>query len=246
MLYQTTIAPVLGARIGRILKRTRPVQDIALALLVTVGLLVAFSGEETDGHSTKIRPMRTITAEAEEHPDMILPPQMHYTQYYAEYYNSYYKHRENRYPLFDYGLRINRAGLELIKHFEGFHPTPYRDPVGYWTVGYGHLIKKSESFGRLTEAEAEALLIEDLREVEAMINHYVKVPLNDNQYASLVSLVFNIGAGNFAKSTLLRKLNEGDYAAVPREMKRWARAKNQKLKGLQRRRLAEGELFASL
>jgi lysozyme len=69
------------------------------------------------------------------------------------------------------------------------------------------------------------------------------VPLNDNQFAALVSFVFNVGETAFAKSSLLKKLNAGDHAAVPKELMRWVKAAGIQMDGLVRRRLAESDLW---
>lgn len=145
--------------------------------------------------------------------------------------------------------RINAAGLSLIKSFEGFEPRWYRDPVGIWTIGYGHTDaagtpKHAASEGlNLSEAAATALLADDLGQYEAAVEKSVRVPLNDNQFAALVSFTYNLGSGALAKSTLVKRLNAGDYAAVPSELAKWDKAKGKTLKGLTRRRAAEAALF---
>lgn len=146
-------------------------------------------------------------------------------------------------------MKTNAAGLALIKEFEGFVPTWYRDPVGVWTIGYGH----TDSAGspkyatsknmKLTEAEASAILQRDLERYEADVARLVKVPLNENQHGGLVSFTYNLGAGNLGSSTLLRKLNAGDYAGAAAEFPRWNKAGGKVLAGLTRRRAAEQALF---
>ena len=146
-------------------------------------------------------------------------------------------------------MKTNAAGLALIKEFEGFVPTWYRDPVGVWTIGYGH----TDSAGspkyatsknmKLTEAEASAILQRDLERYEADVARLVRVPLNENQHGALVSFTYNLGAGNLGSSTLLRKLNAGDYAGAAAEFPRWNKAGGKVLAGLTRRREAERALF---
>jgi lysozyme len=114
------------------------------------------------------------------------------------------------------------------------------------TIGYGHTkgVKKNM---RITKEEAENLLRDDLRSFEAEVKNMVDVPLSQYQFDALVSFVFNLGAANFKSSTLLKKLNAGDYAAVPAQLMRWNKArvggKLQPLTGLTRRRTAEAALF---
>jgi len=137
---------------------------------------------------------------------------------------------------------INKAGLDLIKHFEGFRAQAYICPAGVWTIGYGHTSGVS-SGQRVTEQKAEQLLHEDLADAQAAVERYIAVPLTDNQFAALVSFTFNLGAGNLKTSTLRRRLNTNDYDAVPSELARWVKANGKTLEGLFRRRAAEGELF---
>ena len=87
------------------------------------------------------------------------------------------------------------------------------------------------------------MLREDLIGAEAAVERYIAVPLTDNQFAALTSFTFNLGTGSLKTSTLRKKLNRGDYDAVPSELARWVKAQGKTLKGLVRRRAAEGELF---
>ncbi len=137
---------------------------------------------------------------------------------------------------------VNDDTIALIKQWEGLRLQAYRDPVGIWTIGYGHT--RDVQPGRtITEAEAERLLRADLAEAEAVVAGSVTVPLSDHRFGALVSLVYNIGAGAFAGSTLLRRLNAGDYDAVPGELQRWVYAGGRKLTGLVNRRAAESALW---
>ena len=139
--------------------------------------------------------------------------------------------------------RINQTGIDAIKRFEGLRLNAYLDSVGVPTIGYGHT--KTARMGQAITAErAEELLRLDLADAERAVEKYVKVPLNENQFAALVSFVFNLGSGTLQKSTLLRKLNAGDYDAVPREMMRFINAGGKPLKGLVTRRAAEAGLWA--
>lgn len=84
---------------------------------------------------------------------------------------------------------------------------------------------------------------EDLNAYERAVSRLVKVPLNDNEFAALVSFVFNVGVGNFEKSDLLRLLNRGWYEQVPVQLNRWNKCNGHVLGGLARRRAAEGALW---
>jgi lysozyme len=139
-------------------------------------------------------------------------------------------------------MRISQEGVNLIKHFEGCRLEAYKCPAGVWTIGYGHT--KGVKEGDAIEQEAaEAFLIEDLEAFEQDVTRLVEVPLTQQQFDALVSWTFNLGAGNLAESTLLRKLNNYQYAEVPEQMMRWVRAGGQVLDGLVKRRAAEAALF---
>ncbi|HYP02187.1 MAG TPA: lysozyme [Pyrinomonadaceae bacterium] len=161
---------------------------------------------------------------------------------------------------------INQAGLDLIKSFEGIldgNPAttnldPYIDPVGIWTIGWGHAIvvgkdflrgkeNKAKAFslypGGITIQEAETLLRADVMDKCRDVDSLVKVSLNDNQYAAIVSFTFNLGVGNLKQSTLLKKLNAGDFEGAANEFGKWNKAGGRVLAGLTRRREAEAALF---
>jgi lysozyme len=142
--------------------------------------------------------------------------------------------------------RINAAGLSHIKQWEGCELVAYKDIAGVWTIGYGHTsaagIPQVRAGMRINDVEAENILRSDLGVFEARVERLVKVPLTDNQHAVLVSFDFNTGA--LHKSTLLKKLNAGDYDAVPGELMKWVNAGGKKSKGLVNRRSAEAGLWA--
>jgi len=96
---------------------------------------------------------------------------------------------------------------------------------------------------RITEDTAEAMLKDDLRQFEDDVLRLVHVPLTQNQFDSLVSWTFNLGAGNLQSSTLLKVLNQRKYDEVPEQIKRWNKANGKVLEGLTRRREAEALLF---
>lgn len=142
--------------------------------------------------------------------------------------------------------RINAAGLSLVKQWESLRTTAYRDAVGVWTIGYGHTSVAGGPIVtagmKITADEADVILRTDLSKFEARVDRLVKVALTDNQFAALVSFDFNTGA--LDKSTLLKKLNKGDYSAVPAELMKWVNAGGKKLNGLVNRRSTEAGLWA--
>lgn len=163
---------------------------------------------------------------------------------------------------------LNDAGLDLIKSFEGIpdgdpatvNIDPYLDPVGIWTIGWGHAISVGGAYlrgnasrraaydlypGGITLQQAETLLRGDVLDTCRDVESLVQAPLTDNQFAALVSFTFNLGRGNLARSTLLRKLNAMDYAGAAAEFARWNKAGGKVLDGLVDRRAAEARLFAT-
>jgi len=143
--------------------------------------------------------------------------------------------------------KINERGLALIKQWEGLRTTAYKDSAGVWTIGYGHTTAAGKPYVhgglKISEGQAQAILARDLGQYERAVEEAVKVPLTDNQFAALVSFTYNVGAGALKRSTLLKKLNKGDYEAVPAELMKWTRAGKKKLKGLENRRAAEAGLW---
>ncbi|MCW0320093.1 lysozyme [Pantoea dispersa] len=139
-------------------------------------------------------------------------------------------------------MQTSNNGINLIKRFEGLRLEAYRDSVGIPTIGYGHThgVKMGDV---ITGAQADDFLREDLKVAELTINTNAKVKLTQGQFDALASFVFNLGSGNFVKSTLLKKLNTGDYAGVADEFGKWVNAGGKKLPGLVKRRAAEREVF---
>ena len=139
---------------------------------------------------------------------------------------------------------INAAGLALVRAYEGLRLEAYRDTSGVWTIGYGHTRGVVPGDSISTE-RAEQFLEADLTEAERAVSALVKVPLTDNQFSALVSFVFNAGEGAFAKSTMLRKLNEGGYGLVPAYLRSWIFDNGRVLPGLVKRRAAEATLWSA-
>ncbi len=141
---------------------------------------------------------------------------------------------------------VNQNGINLIKKFEGFRRQIYRDAAGHPTIGYGHLIKANERhtfINGINQSQATELLKQDVQHAQQAVNELVKVPLNQKQFNALTSFTYNVGKNNLASSTLLKKLNAGQYNEAGLELRRWVHAGGEKLPGLIYRRQVEMELF---
>jgi lysozyme len=143
---------------------------------------------------------------------------------------------------------LNKDTIDLIKSYEGLRLNAYQDSVGVWTIGYGHTSAAGNpavtSGMKITNQQAEDMLRSDLRKYQAYVEAVVRVPVNDNQYGAMVSLCYNIGPGNFAKSTLVKKVNASDWRGAAEQFGVWNKAGGKVLAGLVRRRSAEAALFA--
>lgn len=139
--------------------------------------------------------------------------------------------------------------LALIREAEGFSATPYLCPAGVWTIGFGSTRYQggahvAQSDPAITVDQANDLLVATLAgEYEAAVNRYVTVPLNQNQFDALVDFAYNAGAQNLRTSTLLRKLNAGDYDGAADEFGKWIYGGGKPLPGLVKRRGKEADLF---
>jgi lysozyme len=144
-------------------------------------------------------------------------------------------------------MSVSHAGIDLICGFEGKRLVAYDDGVGVWTIGFGTTIypngirvKKGDT---CTEAQAKAYMAHDLKKFEQAVNGAVTVALNQNQFNALVSLAYNIGVGAFKRSTLLKKLNVGDYLGAANQFDVWVNAGGKRMQGLINRRAKEKALF---
>lgn len=142
-------------------------------------------------------------------------------------------------------MKISQTGLDLVKSFEGLRLKAYYDSVGVLTIGFGSTGPHVKPGMVITPKQAEDLLRDDVTRFEACVSKQVTVPLSQNQFDALVSFAFNLGCGNLASSTLLKKLNAKDYAGAASEFAKWNRAGGKVLAGLTRRREAEKALFLS-
>lgn len=140
-------------------------------------------------------------------------------------------------------MKISDAGLQLIMSFEGCRLEAYLDAANIWTIGYGHTGSDVHRGLKISDDHAEELLREDLAQAEAAVNKLVTMPLTRDQFDALVSLAFNIGLNALRRSTLLRKINDGDYEGAVREFSRWIYAGGRILPGLVKRRDDEAKLF---
>ncbi len=146
--------------------------------------------------------------------------------------------------------KVLHLGEQLAAPFEGLSLTAYHDPVGFPTIGYGHLLTRKryaplDEFQPITKADAASLLQQDMTHALHAVLRLVTVPLTNPQAAALADFTFNCGAGNLQASTLLRLLNRGQYDSVPDQLNRWVYAAGVKLSGLVIRRQAEGALWLS-
>ncbi|EPQ1034095.1 lysozyme [Enterobacter hormaechei] len=146
-------------------------------------------------------------------------------------------------------MQTSEKGIALIKQFEGCRLTAYQDSVGVWTIGYGWTYpvdgKPIRAGMTINQETAERLLKTGLVSYESDVSRLVKVGLTQGQFDALVSFTYNLGARSLSTSTLLRKLNAGDYAGAADEFLRWNKAGGKVLNGLTRRREAERALFLS-
>ena len=144
-------------------------------------------------------------------------------------------------------MHVSPSGVDLICNFEGLRLKAYDDGVGVWTIGFGTTkypngirVKKGDT---CTLDQAKAYMQNDLKAFEQTVNSAIKVPLNQNQFDALVSLAYNIGATAFKKSTLVKRLNEGNYKAAANQFNVWVNAGGKRMQGLVNRRAAERTLF---
>jgi lysozyme len=138
------------------------------------------------------------------------------------------------------------SAIALVKQSEGCELCAYPDPATRadpWTIGYGATGRGITKGAVWTLAQAEADLLSRVTDIGARIDALVKVPLTANQKAALADFIYNIGAPQFAASTLLRLLNAGNYAGAGNQFERWNLAAGRVLPGLVRRRRAERDLF---
>lgn len=162
-----------------------------------------------------------------------------------------------------------QPAIDIIKSFEGIadgDPTtvnldPYLCPAGYWTIGWGHVVRDSRGAmirgaenkraaraiypNGITRQDADRLLQSDVFNFALCVDELVKVHVSDNQFCALVSFAFNVGIGAFERSTLLLLLNKRDFDAIPAQFMRWTKIEGKESRGLMNRRKAEVELWSN-
>ncbi len=144
-------------------------------------------------------------------------------------------------------MHISPSGVDLICNFEGLELEAYDDGVGVWTIGFGTTkypngihVKKGDT---CTLDQARVYMQHDLKVFERAVREAVLVPLNQNQFDALVSLAYNIGTNAFKKSTLVKRLNEGNYQSAANQFDVWVNAGGKRMEGLVNRRAREKALF---
>ncbi len=144
-------------------------------------------------------------------------------------------------------MRVDNEGIDLIGQFEGLRLNSYDDGVGVWTIGWGTTVypngQKVKKGDKITLEQAKQYKAHDLTKFEKAVNDAVKVPLNQNQFNALVSLAYNIGESAFTNSTLVKRLNDGNYKAAADQFLAWVNAGGKRMQGLVNRRNKERELF---
>ena len=143
-------------------------------------------------------------------------------------------------------FEYSKNGLALTEGFEGLRLQAYQDVAGVWTVGFGHTGSGVRSGLVISQVEAEVLLRSDIAASVSCVNSAVTVALNQNQFDALVDFCFNVGRGNFLRSTLLRKINAGDFSAAAEQFGAWVYAGGEVVFGLVRRREVEAQLFQEM
>lgn len=145
---------------------------------------------------------------------------------------------------------VPAAALDLIRRFEGCELSPYHDPIGFPTQGYGRLLSRQKgadlsAWRPIDESTAESWLATDAAKAGQTVRRLITAPLTDGQYAALIDFVFNLGGGHLELSTLRRVINRGDVEDAPQQFSKWVYAGGIKLAGLVRRRAAEVALWTA-
>jgi lysozyme len=134
-------------------------------------------------------------------------------------------------------------GLELTKSFEGLRLEAYQDVGGVWTIGYGHTGPDLLAGMKISQADADAMLRADLSVAVACVSRGVTEKISQAQFDAMTDFCFNVGRGNFLQSSLLRKVNVGDFEGAAAQFLLWVNAGGKRVEGLERRRQAERAMF---
>ena len=140
-------------------------------------------------------------------------------------------------------MQYSKNGLLLTEGFESCRLVAYQDIRGIWTLGWGHTGPEVCEGLTWTQDQADAQLLADVQSSVAAVNADVTVPLTQDEFDALVDFAFNCGNTALRNSTLLKKLNAGDYTGAANEFDRWDKAAGQVIAGLLRRRQKETDLF---
>lgn len=145
-------------------------------------------------------------------------------------------------------MNISKQGIDFIKHFEGVRTNAYKCSAGYWTIGVGHLITRdnvlpNEWKRTLSFREIDELLLSDLARFVRGVQRQLPMQLNQCEFDCVLSFTYNLGLGCLQRSTVRSALLRGDKALAMQTLLRYCRAGGKIVKGLQRRRQAEVELF---
>ena len=144
-------------------------------------------------------------------------------------------------------MKLSQRGIDLIKQFEGYSSKAYPDPAtggAPWTIGYG--TTNGVRPGMIITAEqAEKMLRDDVAKFESGVSSLITAPTTQGQFDAMVSLAYNIGLGNFGKSTLLKKHNARCYTCAADQFRVWNRANGKVMNGLTKRRAAERQVYMS-
>ena len=145
-------------------------------------------------------------------------------------------------------MQYSKDGLHLTERFEGCRLVAYPDPGSGgdpWTIGYGHTGPEVVEGLQITQDQAEQYLAQDIKQAEANVNAVVHVELTQEEFDALVDFAFNCGCRNLDSSTLMKKLNAGDYEGASHEFIKWDMAAGHHMSGLLKRREAEAAMFIS-
>lgn len=146
-------------------------------------------------------------------------------------------------------MKLNDKGYDLIKRFEGYSDRPYKCPAGISTIGYGNTYYPNGTKVKITDKQitreyANEILAHTADEFAADVLKLVKTNITVNQLNALTSFAYNVGMGNFQKSTLLKLVNVNpNDAMIAKEFLKWNKAAGKELKGLTNRRIAESALY---
>lgn len=147
-------------------------------------------------------------------------------------------------------MKTSQYGFELVKQFEGLRLKAYKCPAGVWTIGYGHTSSAgvpTVTPGMVISKEnAEEILKRDMVQYEDGVRKLVTIGITQGQFDALVSFAYNVGVWRLGQSTLLKKVNAGNFDNVPAEFMKWTRGGGKELAGLVRRRRAEVKLWRGM